>query len=117
MPALALPDLFTTLPLTIMYRIVALILMLSPVVTLAHPGGIDARGGHYCRTDCEARGYYTDRYHYHPEKMDDKQLKQYETFKDRLCSRVVKRFSDDDKMWKRVNDRVEKRFGFACEKQ
>ena len=37
-----------------------------------------------------------------------------DSLKERLCERVVRRFSDDDKMWHRVNDRVEKRFGYRC---
>ncbi len=35
--------------------------------------------------------------------------------KERLCTRVVNRFSDDEPMWERVNNRIEKRFGFRCE--
>lgn len=35
---------------------------------------------------------------------------------DRVCSRVTKRFALDATMWKRVNDRVQKRFGFVCRK-
>jgi len=37
-------------------------------------------------------------------------------FEIRVCSRVVKSFSEDQKMWDRVNNRIEKRFGFICEK-
>jgi|GEM_PF-6095976 hypothetical protein len=37
------------------------------------------------------------------------------TFKERLCDRVVNRFQDDQIMWQRVNDRIEKRFGYRCE--
>ena len=95
------------------YLLAALLLSI-PALSYAHSGGIDGRGGHYCRTDCEARGYYTDRYHYHPEKMDDGQLENYERFKGRLCERVVRRFSENEKMWQRVNDRVNRRFGFMC---
>jgi len=37
-----------------------------------------------------------------------------ESVLDRACSRMVKNFSSDAKMWDRVNDRVEKRFGSRC---
>ena len=33
---------------------------------------------------------------------------------DRVCPRVVKRFSEHAKMWGRVNERINKRFGFVC---
>ncbi len=36
--------------------------------------------------------------------------------KSRVCPRVVNRFSSNQKMWDRVNNRIEKRFGFVCEK-
>ena len=36
-------------------------------------------------------------------------------FRDRLCDRVVNRFSNDQKMWERVNERVQNRFGYKCE--
>ncbi|MBU2213972.1 hypothetical protein KJ996_05055, partial [Patescibacteria group bacterium] len=35
---------------------------------------------------------------------------------DRVCPRVINRFLNDSKMWKRVNDRIQKRFGFVCNK-
>ena len=35
----------------------------SPVK--AHPGGLDAYGGHYCRTNCYYWGYSYGSYHYH----------------------------------------------------
>jgi hypothetical protein len=35
-------------------------------------------------------------------------------FMDRLCARMVKRFSKDKSMWDRVSERVQKRFGFIC---
>ena len=89
-------------------------LIVAPNTLFAHSGGIDSRGGHHCRTNCEDQGYYTNQYHYHPEKMDEKQLKDYTNFKDRLCNRVEKRFSTDENMLKRVNDRIERRFGFTC---
>lgn len=43
----------------------------------------------------------------HPAAVD-------ETFMDRVCDRVVRRFISDDRMWSRVNERIEKRFGFSC---
>lgn len=36
---------------------------------------------------------------------------------DRVCPRVINRFSDDQKMWDRVNERIQNRFGFVCERQ
>ena len=33
---------------------------------------------------------------------------------ERVCERVVRRFANDPKMWKRVTERVRKRFGFIC---
>lgn len=35
---------------------------------------------------------------------------------DRVCPRVVKRFVNDESMWTRVNERIQKRFGFVCSK-
>ena len=94
--------------------LLATLLLSIPMLTHAHSGGIDSRGGHNCWTNCEAEGYYSGQYHFHPEKMNEKQLSQYESFKGRLCERVVRRFSDNEKMWQRVNDRVNRRFGFMC---
>lgn len=37
-------------------------------------------------------------------------------FRDRICERVVRRFANDANAWARVVDRVEKRFGFVCER-
>jgi len=90
--------------------------LLFPIITNAHSGGIDERGGHHCWTNCVEHGYFDGQYHFHPEKMNTNQLRQYENFKGRLCERVVRRFSKDEKMWQRVNERVQKRFGFACER-
>lgn len=33
---------------------------------------------------------------------------------DRVCPRVVSRFQNDAKMWDRVNERIQQRFGFTC---
>jgi hypothetical protein len=38
------------------------------------------------------------------------------SMQDRVCERVVRRFSNDEKMWNRVSERVWKRFQFRCEK-
>ncbi|PIR53070.1 hypothetical protein COU76_03010 [Candidatus Peregrinibacteria bacterium CG10_big_fil_rev_8_21_14_0_10_49_10] len=32
----------------------------------------------------------------------------------RVCPRVLRRFSGNAKMWERVNERIQKRFGFVC---
>lgn len=33
---------------------------------------------------------------------------------ERVCPRVVSRFQQDTKMWDRVNERIQQRFGFKC---
>ena len=33
---------------------------------------------------------------------------------ERVCERVVRRFSNDEKMWQRVNNRIVNSFGFLC---
>lgn len=40
-----------------------------------------------------------------------------ENMQERICARVVKNFADDAKMWERVNNRIENRFGYRCSKQ
>lgn len=51
-----------------------------------------------------------------PEAVSDDALEPVdETFMDRVCDRVVRRFITDETMWERVNERLEKRFGFSCE--
>ncbi len=36
---------------------------------VAHPGGIDGRGGHTCRTRCADWGLRNGEYHFHPERV------------------------------------------------
>lgn len=96
--------------------IIGICLFCTSAAALAHSGGIDDRGGHTCRTDCEQKGFYSGEYHFHPERMNAAQSQQYEKFRSRICDRVERRFSDNQKMWQRVNKRVQKRFGFVCSK-
>jgi|GEM_PF-3488382 len=39
-----------------------------------------------------------------------------ERFQERLCERVVRRFADNERMWLRINKRIERRFGYQCTK-
>jgi hypothetical protein len=39
--------------------------LLAVPVAWASSGGLDARGGHHCRTNCASKGYYTNEYHCH----------------------------------------------------
>ncbi len=54
-----------------MKRIVAAIFiftvlfMVNNDLALAHPGKLDSKGGHYCRTNCEKWGLSYGQYHYH----------------------------------------------------
>ncbi len=38
------------------------------------------------------------------------------SFEDRVCKRVVRSYSNTATIWKRVNERIRKRFGFMCTK-
>jgi hypothetical protein len=38
---------------------------LAPLLSFAHPGGIDANGGHYCRTNCTSWGEVYGAWHSH----------------------------------------------------
>lgn len=40
-------------------------LLFFPVIAMAHSGGTDSKGGHYCYTGCELYGLKTGEYHYH----------------------------------------------------
>ncbi|MCF7844994.1 MAG: hypothetical protein K9M03_04165 [Kiritimatiellales bacterium] len=37
-----------------------------------------------------------------------------ENFRERLCSRVIRRFAGNPKAWLRVNNRIERRLGYRC---
>lgn len=47
----------------LLLAIVALVFVTQPIS--AHPGGTDANGGHYCRTNCAKWGLQEGEYHYH----------------------------------------------------
>ena len=38
-------------------------------------------------------------------------------FQTRLCERVNNRFAENNRLWKRVNTRIERRFGFVCTRE
>ena len=38
------------------------------------------------------------------------------SFEDRVCKRVVRSYSNTATIWKRVNERIKRRFGFTCSK-
>lgn len=98
-----------------MYQLLFILgLLLVPVTTLAHSGGIDSRGGHHCKTDCEIYGLEYGSYHFHPNVMDSTQLQSYSRLRGSLCGRVFKRFARGTKTFDRVQVRIEKRFGFIC---
>ena len=42
-----------------------IIMVIMPVTVLAHPGGLDSSGCHYCRTNCAKWGLDTNEYHCH----------------------------------------------------
>lgn len=52
-------------PLTILS--VLSLLLLATQSAIAHPGGTDANGGHYCRTNCAQWGLEDGEYHTHDE--------------------------------------------------
>ncbi len=72
------------------------------------------RGGHHCRTDCESHGMLEGQYHFHANLMDSTQFKRYTRLHGALCTRIFKRFSNDSTLFDRVQERIEKRFGFRC---
>ena len=44
---------------------IAILFLLSNASVSAHPGRTDAKGGHYCRTNCAKWGLEDGEYHYH----------------------------------------------------
>jgi len=44
---------------------IGIIMVIMPVTVLAHPGGLDSSGCHYCRTNCGKWGLDTNEYHCH----------------------------------------------------
>jgi hypothetical protein len=42
--------------------------LLAPIGVIAHSGGLDSNGGHYCWTDCEEKELQTGEYHYHDDE-------------------------------------------------
>jgi hypothetical protein len=53
-----------------MKKIFSILLISTFIFTplLAHPGGIDKNGGHYCRKNCAKYGLKTNQYHCHKAK-------------------------------------------------
>lgn len=47
------------------YLLTAFLILLFPIVTFAHPGRTDAKGGHTCKTNCENWGLKYGQYHFH----------------------------------------------------
>jgi hypothetical protein len=45
--------------------VVAAVLLIAPGVATPTPGGLDARGGHHCWTNCAKYGAYRGKYHCH----------------------------------------------------
>jgi hypothetical protein len=41
--------------------------LIMPAGAFAHPGKLDARGGHVCRTNCEKWGFKTGEWHKHKD--------------------------------------------------
>lgn len=62
-----------------MKRFLTVILILTfliiPGFALAHPGKLDSRGGHICRTNCEKWGYKYGEWHQHQKLSDNKRVK------------------------------------------
>lgn len=44
---------------------ILLLSLLAPAIALGHPGGLDKKGGHHCRTNCEKFGLEQEQYHFH----------------------------------------------------
>lgn len=62
-----------------MKKIVLVVVILSflviPGFALAHPGKLDVRGGHICKTNCEKWGYKTGEWHQHEKATSAKNAK------------------------------------------
>lgn len=100
-----------------LYKIaLSLAVLFEPFTINVYCGDIDNQGGRARRKNCEFSGSYNNQYHYHPEKMSEKQNDSYEKFRDRLYTRLLKRFADDGNIWSRVNSCIEKRFDYMCSK-
>lgn len=85
-----------------------------PTAAFAHGGGVDSKGGHRCKRNCERHGMMPGQYHFHPTTMDEDQLRRFNRFRDSLCNRVRNRFAKSPTSFERVNKRVSDRFGFIC---
>lgn len=61
-----------------MWRVVVPICLLGVLLAVrsavASPGGLDARGGHHCWTNCGRYGLYTGQYHCHREPCDESDI-------------------------------------------
>lgn len=79
--------------------------ILLPSIAFAHPGGTDAKGGHYCRTDCEQWGLKYGEYHFHD--ADDKPVETYENnetlfdkkMAERLHGQILLQVEDHGEAW------------------
>lgn len=82
-----------------------LAMFLVPLTASAHPGGTDAVGGHYCRTNCEQYGLQTNEYHYHD--TDSNAVATYDhnagvydkVLADRLKGRILLQVQEHGEAW------------------
>lgn len=50
---------------TLLIIFISVVILIMPTTVLAHPGGLDSSGCHYCRTNCGKWGLDTNEYHCH----------------------------------------------------
>lgn len=84
-----------------MKRFLLVVLILSflfiPGFALAHPGKLDARGGHVCKTNCEKWGYKTGEWHQHEKATAVKNVKVQAKVKAKTVAKVsVKKVAKQD---------------------
>ncbi len=81
------------------------IALFFPSIASAHPGSTDAKGGHYCLTNCEAWGLYDNEYHYHNSNgtsvftYDNNKGYYDESLSERLKGRILLQVEDHGEAW------------------
>ncbi|HOX97055.1 MAG TPA: YHYH domain-containing protein, partial [bacterium] len=81
------------------------VLLLLPVMAMAHAGRTDSKGGHYCYTDCATYGLKTGEYHYHDAEGKtiytwDNNSKLYSrSMADRLRGRILLQVQEHGEAW------------------
>lgn len=78
-------------------RLGLLLCLLAPVLALAHPGGLDKKGGHRCWTNCEQFDLMRKEYHFHekPVPMPEHEYSFIESGEEQLPQQGMEHEKDD----------------------